>query len=125
MKTAIVFAEKHFHRWLTELVDAAVADGPIIGEANGCAKGKLKASAALSSLALNNDAGAVAVAVAVGLEALVELARHGRVIVNEGWLVWSADVPAKRKAALVVAALLDRDGRRLPREIKALIGPYL
>ncbi|KAH8073882.1 hypothetical protein SO694_00037129 [Aureococcus anophagefferens] len=92
---------------------------------DGCAKGKLKASAALSSLALNNDAGAVAVAVAVGLEALVELARHGRVIVNEGWLVWSADVPAKRKAALVVAALLDRDGRRLPREIKALIGPYL
>ena len=91
---------------------------------DGCAKGKLKASAALSSLALNNDAGAVAVAVAVGLEALVELARHGRVIANEQWLVWSAGVPAKRKAALVVAALLDRDGR-LPREIKALIGAYL
>ena len=33
MKTAIVFAEKHFHRWMTELIDAAVADGPIIGEA--------------------------------------------------------------------------------------------
>ena len=45
-------------------------------------------------------------------------------IVNDQWLVWSAGIAAKRKAALVVAALLDRDGR-LPREIKALIGPYL
>ena len=106
------------------LITEAGGIAPLVGLLrDGSAEAKEEAFSALSSLALNNDANAVAVAVALGLEALVQLARHGRVIVDEHWLLWNG-IAAKRKAALVVAALLDRDGR-LPREIKALIGPYL
>jgi len=79
---------------------------------------------ALRNLASNNDANAVAVAVALGLEALVQLARRGRVIIDG--LEVDAALPAKRKAALVVAALLgDCVPDSVPREIRALIGPYL
>ena len=91
---------------------------------DGSADAKQQAANALWYLASTNDANAVEIAAAVGLEALVQLARRGRVTVNNQWILTHASLPAKRKAALVVAALLDRDGR-LPREIKALIGPYL
>ena len=92
---------------------------------------KTGAAWALGNLARNNDANAIAIAAAVGLEGLVQLARRGRVTVDNGHgrefdVVYDAGVPAKRKAALVVAALLRAcvlDS--VPREIKALIGPYL
>ncbi|KAH8063496.1 hypothetical protein JL722_2670 [Aureococcus anophagefferens] len=73
-------------------------------------------------------ANAVAIALAIGLEALVQLARRGRVTYNvfHGPVVRNAGVPAKRKAALIVAALLrDCVPDSVPRELKALIGPYL
>ncbi|KAH8053790.1 hypothetical protein JL722_9269 [Aureococcus anophagefferens] len=96
-------------------------------------------------IAVFNDANAVAIAAAVGLEALVQLARRGRVTVESGceWLIVpgvgdvtvserlvlpaGTGIPAKRKAAaLVVAALLgDCVPDSVPREIKALIGSYL
>ena len=93
---------------------------------DGSAHAKLVAAMTLGNLAYNNAGNAIAIAVAGGLEALVKLARGGRVTVNERWLVRNAGVPAKRKAALVVAALLDDCvPDSVPREIKALIGPYL
>ena len=92
------------------------------------------AAVALRQLARNNDASQVAIAAALCLEALVELVRRDRVIF-EGWFLFSnayAGVPAgaKRKAALVVAALLggcvpDSARRRVPRVIMAVIGSYL
>ena len=87
-----------------------------------------EAAAALGNLVHGNDAHAVAVAATVGLEALVQLARRGRVTYNvfHGPVVRNAGVPAKRKAALVVAALLrDCVPDSVPREIKTVIGPYL
>ncbi|KAH8071901.1 hypothetical protein JL720_11404 [Aureococcus anophagefferens] len=61
-------------------------------------------------------------------QALVELARRGRVTVDNRSAVLGAGVPAKRKAALVVAALI-RDYvpefKSAPRDIKGLIGTYL
>ena len=83
------------------------------------------AESALWVLSRNNDANAVAIA-AVGFEALVELARRGRVTVNNRSIVENAALPAKRKAALVVAALLRACvPDSVPREIKGLIGPYI
>ena len=84
---------------------------------------------ALRLLARNNDANAVAIA-AVGFEALVELARRGRVTVNNRSIVENAALPAKRKAALVVAALLrdcvPGEKRSQVRDlIRAVIGPCL
>ncbi|KAH8057583.1 hypothetical protein JL722_6666 [Aureococcus anophagefferens] len=83
---------------------------------------------ALRNLAVNNDANRVAIAAAVGLEALVQLARSGHVTVDNWDLVHDAGVPAKRKAALVVAALL-RDYvpefKSAPRDIKTVIASYL
>ena len=80
----------------------------------------------LVGLARNNDANAVAIAVAVGLEALVELARRGRVTVHRLSVAHNAGVPAKRKAALVVAALLRACvPDSVPREIKDVIVSYL
>ena len=82
----------------------------------------------LVAIASDNHANAVAIAVAAGLETLVALARRGRVIVNNQWIVSNATLPAKRKAALVVAALL-RDCapefKSAPGDIKAAIGSYL
>ena len=87
---------------------------------------KWRAAQALEWLALNNDANAVAVAADVGLEALIELARRGRVTVDKRHLVHNAALPAKRKAALLVAALLGGCvSDSVPRVLKAAIGSYL
>ena len=96
---------------------------------------KWRAAQALEWLALNNDANAVAVAADVGLEALIELARRGRVTVDmlgnladvhERRIVRNAGIAAKRKAALVVAALLGGCvPDSVPRVLKAIIGSYL
>ena len=94
---------------------------------------------ALVYLADNNDANAVAIAAAAGLEAIVELARRGCVTVDNrsvvrdaGTVVWDAGIATKRKAALVVAALLracvpDELRSRVDVQdvIRGVIGPYL
>ena len=88
----------------------------------------LQAAGALFCLARNNDANAVAIAVAVGFDALVELARGGRVTVNNRSVMRNAGVPAKRKAALVVPKLLrDRvpEFKSAPGDIKAAIASFL
>ena len=99
---------------------------------DGSAEGKTMGTLALGSLAGNNNANAFAVATAVGLEALVELARRGRVTVDNKSAVYNAGVPAKRKAALVVAALLRdcvpveaRSRADVQDVIRGVIGPYL
>ena len=99
---------------------------------DGEALRKEDAAQTLRNLASNNDANAVAVAVALGLEALVQLARRGRVTVNNQWILTHASLPAKRKAALVVAALLRgrvpvdaRSRADVQDVIRAVIGPYL
>ena len=56
------------------------------------------------------------------VKVVVQLARHGRVISKEEWLVSNAGL--KRKAALVVAALLGVPDS-IPRVIMAVIGSYL
>ena len=92
--------------------------------------GSNPAAGALQDIARNNDANAVAIAATVGLEALVQLARRGNATVDGHWVVWNAALPAKRKAALVVAALL-RDcvpveARSQVRDlVRGVIGPYL
>ena len=117
------------------------ANGALITEAGGIAalvelmrggsaNAKLPAAEALRFLAWNNDANAVAIALAFGLEALVQLARGGEVIVDDWPVVHYAALPAKRKAALVVSALL-RDcvpGEKRSQVqdlIRAVIGPCL
>ena len=100
---------------------------------DGSAEAKSMAKRALRNIAHNNDANKVAIALAVGsLEALVELARRGRVTVNERRIVGNAGVPAKRKAALVVAALLRacvpvevRSRADVRDVIRGVVGPYL
>ena len=88
------------------------------------------AAHALNRLAHNNDANAVAIAVAVGFDAVVELARSGDVTAGDRTVVCNAGLPAKRKAALVVAALLrdcvPGEKRSQVRDlIRAVIGPCL
>ncbi len=88
------------------------------------------AATTLGILASNNDNHAVAIAAAVSLGSLVQLARRGRVTVDERWIMRSASIAAKRKAALVVAALLRTcvpdEARGQVRElIRGVIGPYL
>ena len=94
---------------------------------DGHAAVKMHAGFTLRSLARNNDANAVAIA-AVGFEALVQLARSGNVTDDNVTVVHDAGVPAKRKAALVVATLL-RDSvpefKSAPDDIKAAIGSCL
>ena len=99
---------------------------------NGSPDAKRLAAAALCNLARNNDANAVAIATAVGLEALVQLARRGRVNVDDRSVVGNAGIAAKRKAALVVAALLracvpdEARSRADVRDvIRGVVGPYL
>ena len=106
---------------------------PFCGTEGICAKSE--ARWALRSLARNNEANAVAIAAAFSSDALVELARRGRVTFagEPRWispLLSNASIPAKRKAALVVAALLggcvpDSARDRVPDVIKAAIGSYL
>ena len=96
----------------------------------GTADAKHWAPKPLRSLAINNDANAVAIAAAVGLEAFVELAQRGSVSVFETPVLDNAGVAAKREAALVVAALLgdcvpDSARGRVPYEIKAAIVSFL
>ena len=88
------------------------------------------ATCALRHLGRNNDANQVAIAAALSLEALVELVRCYRVVFKGNLLFSNAGGPAKRKAALVVAALLggcvpDSARRRVPRVLQAAIGSYL
>ena len=87
---------------------------------------------ALRSLARNNDTNAVAIAATLGLEALVQLARGGGVTVSSLSLVSNAGIAAKRKAALVVAALLRacvpaeaRSRADVQDVIRGVIGAYL
>ena len=84
------------------------------------------AACALRHLARNNDANQVAIAAALSLEALVELVRRDRVIFEGNTLFSNAGGPAKRKASLVVAALLGGCvPDSVPRVLKAVIGSYL
>ena len=99
---------------------------------DGSADAKRQAAWALSWIARNNDANAVAIAVTIGLKALVELARGGRVNVDDRPRRWSvvrnAGIAAKRKAALVVAALLRNrvpEFKSAPGDIKAAIASFL
>ncbi|KAH8068688.1 hypothetical protein SO694_00022213 [Aureococcus anophagefferens] len=103
---------------------------------NGSANAEFPASLALRGLTRDrfgvhdNDANAVAIALTVGLEALVQLARSGDVTVDNTWIVRNAGLPAKRKAALVVSALLrdcvPGEKRSQVRDlIRAVIGPCL
>ena len=119
--------------WLTSANKVAIAEAggiPLLVELlrDRSADAKQQAVVALLSLARNNDANAVAIAAAVGLEALVELARGGRVTVDHSVVCDSGSAGSKRKAALVVAALL-RDcvpGFKLaPRDMKMAIGSFL
>ena len=100
---------------------------------DGSAEASRRATGALRTTAHNNDANAVAIALAVGrLEALVELARGVRVTVDNQSVVRNAGIAAKRKAALVVAALLracvpDELRSRVDVQdvIRGVIGAYL
>ena len=90
------------------------------------ADAKNSATCALQNLASTNDANAVAIAAAVGLEALVPLARRGRVVIDGRLRLPTGAGIAKRKAALVVAVLLrDRVGFAVPRDMKMAIGSFL
>ena len=99
---------------------------------DGSSDAKQLAACALRDLAHNDDANAVAIAAAAGFEALVELARRGRVTVDYWSLVHDAGIAAKRKAALVVAALIRdcvpvkvRNQTWVRYLIRSVIGPYL
>ena len=88
--------------------------------------GWVTAGEVLLDIAHNNDVNAVAIAMTVGFDALVELARRGSVTVNNASVVSNAALPAKRKAALVVAALLDDSvPDSVPRDIRDVIVSYL
>ncbi|KAH8086165.1 ubiquitin-protein transferase [Aureococcus anophagefferens] len=99
---------------------------------DGSTYAKWSPAYALGNIAHNNDANAVAIAVAAGFDALVQLARCGRVTVDNRSVVDDAGFAAKRKAALVVAALLracvpDELRSRVDVQdvIRGVIGPYL
>ena len=119
----------YYHETADIKVLVAEAGGvPLLVELlrDGSADAKEAAAWALYNLARDNASNTVAIAAAVGLETLVQLARRGRLTVDKRNLVHNAALPAKRKAALVVAALLrDCVPVSVPREIKAVIGPYL
>ena len=88
--------------------------------------GWVTAGEVLLDIAHNNDVNAVAIAMTVGFDALVELARHGGVTFSNASVVSNAALPAKRKAALVAAALLDDCvPDSVPRDIRAVIVSYL
>ncbi|KAH8079208.1 hypothetical protein JL720_9472 [Aureococcus anophagefferens] len=96
---------------------------------------RIAAAGGIPNLALNNVANAVAIGMAVGPGALVELARRGRVTVGRALVdgrcalvelsvVRDAGDHAKREAALCVAAL---DGvlGRVPDVVRAIIESYV
>ena len=129
--------------WALRSLALNAANRVLIAEAGGIAPlvellrdgdiyAKHWAADALRSLAYNNDANAVAIAVAVGFDAVSELARGGRVTVDEEPIVPDAGIAAKRKAALVVAALLRacvpaeaRSRSDVQDVIRGVIGAYL
>ena len=98
---------------------------------DGSADAASSAAWALHYIAYNNDGNAVAIAAAVGLEALIQLARRGRATVDKrSRNELRVGVPGKRKAALVVAALLracvpDEARGQVQDVIRDVIGPYL
>ncbi|KAH8048451.1 hypothetical protein JL722_12503 [Aureococcus anophagefferens] len=93
---------------------------------NGSADAKFEAACALRNLTEGHHTNVFAIALAIGLEAFVQLARNGDVDVDNRLVVGYAGVPVKRKAALVVAALIgDCVPDSVPRDIKELIGSYL
>ena len=118
---------------LCDLAWDEAANRVLIAEAGGITllvdllrRGWVMAGMALQDLACDNDANAVAIAMTVGFDALVELARRGSVTVNNASVVSNAALPAKRKAARVVAALLDDCvPDSVPYDIEALIVSYL
>ncbi|KAK7249239.1 hypothetical protein SO694_00046264 [Aureococcus anophagefferens] len=121
-------AKRQAARALGNLAADNAANRVLIAEAGGIPPlvqlvrdGSADARMCMRNLARNNVANAVAIAAAVGFEALVQLARFGRVTVDNWLIVSDAGVPAKRKAALVVAALPDS----VPRENKDIIASYL
>ena len=110
------------------LIAEAGAIAPLVELLRNRRGPRAHAAFALGNLARNNDANTVAIAATIGLEALVQLARRGSVTVENGWVrvVSNPGLPAKRKAALVVAALLRACvPDSVPRDIKAVIGSYL
>ncbi|KAH8086698.1 ubiquitin-protein transferase [Aureococcus anophagefferens] len=113
---------------LLRVGSAEVKSAAAMALANVAPVRRIAGRGALFCLARNNDANAVAIAVAVGFDALVELARGGRVTVNNRSVMRNAGVAAKRKAALVVAKLLrDRvpEFKSAPGDIKAAIALFL
>ena len=91
----------------------------------GSVEDQRQAARALHNISYNNDGNAIAIAAAVGLDALVQLARNGRMTLGRR-LSSNAGGPAKRKASLVVAAVLGGCvPDSVPRVLKAAIGSYL
>ena len=77
----------------------------------------------LGNFARDNAANAVAIAAAVGFDAVVELARRGSVTVDDRSVVEHAGVPAKRKAARIL--LRKCLPRAIPDEIAAATAAFL
>ena len=128
-KTAAAYALGHF-AWENGANKALIVEAggipPLVELLRNRRGPRAHAAFALGNLARNNDANTVAIAATIGLEALVQLARRGSVTVENGWVVSNPGLPAKRKAALVVAALLRACvPDSVPRDIKAVIGSYL
>ena len=99
--------------WALRSLALNAANRVLIAEAGGIAPlvellrdgdiyAKHWAADALRSLAYNNDANAVAIAVAVGFDAVVDLARGGQVHVDDGGWGRHASRAAKRKAARIL-----------------------
>jgi len=133
-KTAAAYALGHFAwpSWENGANKALIVEAggipPLVELLRNRRGPRAHAAFALGNLARNNDANTVAIAATIGLEALVQLARRGSVTVENGWVrvVSNPGLPAKRKAALVVAALLRACvPDSVPRDIKAVIGSYL
>ena len=87
------------------------------------ADAKEAAAWVLGNFARDNAANAVAIAAAVGFDAVVELARRGSVTVDDRSVVEHAGVPAKRKAARIL--LRKCLPRAIPDEIAAATAAFL
>ena len=143
LRDGVMWAKEAAVRALCNLAGGNDANKVLIAEAGGIpslvellrdgdAAAKYQARWTLGVLAENSASNAVAIAAAVGLEAIVQLARGGRVTVDGLLVVRNAGFAAKRKAALIVAALLracvpdELRGRTDVRDvIRGVIGRYL